>query len=46
MQALHLLFSSDFGLLTVAFFALMLAMAVYFIRIFSSRNAPASTKNK
>ncbi|GAB3425937.1 DUF3149 domain-containing protein [Massilia solisilvae] len=46
MQALHLLFSSDFGLLTVAFFALMLAMAVYFVRIFSSRNAPASAKNK
>lgn len=37
MQALQLLFTSDFGLLTVAFFAAMLAMAGVFIRIFRGK---------
>lgn len=36
MQALQLLFTSDFGLLTVAFFVAMLLMAAVFIKIFST----------
>lgn len=36
MQALQLLFTSDFGLLTVAFFIAMFLMAAVFIKIFST----------
>lgn len=38
MQALQLLFTSDYGLLTVAFFALLLAMVGVFLRIFSGKH--------
>lgn len=41
MQALQLLFTSDFGILTVIFFAIMLGMGVYYAWLFGSRSKAA-----